>query len=315
MPDSDGRAHAADTRSRLIEAAWVCGFLAVLVGLYWWGYGGPLEAKPEHHRTETRCQYAEQPKAKTKGSPSTPGVVVCFKDDTAGNADKADPGDQEPPKEAVPLSRFVARRVISDPVALFTVVLALFTWRLIVVGRRQHEAAMGALKLANDEFVSTHRPKLIVRHAMAPWATTEDGKPIYVHFSISNTGDTRAKVVRSSLYCEWFEVVLPIVVPTVVDGKNDLGSTVGFESGETKWFIHTTNLTWDFLNMSTKVAVSDAQDSMLQYTGGGPGLYFVGRIVYRDERGVERNTLIRRRYNFSQQRFVAGGDPELDYAD
>jgi hypothetical protein len=47
--------------------------------------------------------------------------------------------------------------------ALATVVIASFTVVLALVTRRQARLTREALKLARDEFISTHRPKIIVR--------------------------------------------------------------------------------------------------------------------------------------------------------
>lgn len=149
----------------LLGLPWVLGFLVVLGVLYWWGYLGPSVAKPKANRAETQCQYAQHPEGASKAPEQPPTVVVCFNRYANAGDGKAAEDDQTPPEQIAPLSRYVARRVLADPVALFTVVLALFTWRLIVVGREQGRLTLRAEELTRLALKASEKQAKAARRA------------------------------------------------------------------------------------------------------------------------------------------------------
>jgi hypothetical protein len=75
-------------------------------------------------------------------------------------------------------------------VAAFTVILALSTIFLWIATRDAARAARRQIGLARDEFISTHRPKLIVRQFQLD--APQPDHIIKVHFSVINAGDTEA---------------------------------------------------------------------------------------------------------------------------
>jgi hypothetical protein len=285
-----------------------------LVALYWWGYP-TAPHHTEHASAKPYCQYTDTSPRATKQKPPIARIIICFQASAESGGKQVEEADSQDIRDFLPLTHVFARKVLADPISLFTLVLALFTWRLIVVGRDQHTAAMRALKLAQDEFISTHRPRLVVRNVYSYWTVGMDGQDISVSYSISNTGDTTAHIIAMTTYCEWFSdksaVVLPVApIPPVVTK----GPTIN--GGQTIPFATTTDIVWEFNKMRTATDQADERDRMGAVLGDGTGLYFVGHIVYVDDRDVRRNTVFRRRYDFSQQRFVATtGDMELDYAD
>ena len=76
---------------------------------------------------------------------------------------------------------------------LSTIAIAAFTGTLWVSTNKQATIAIESIKLARDEFNSTHRPKIRVKHL---WLKSEiwNGEKILVHLVIVNTGDTIAVV-------------------------------------------------------------------------------------------------------------------------
>jgi len=202
MPSCDWRAYSEATRGRLINGAWVAGAAVVLGLLYLWGYWGPSDGQPQRHHTEEHCEYAK-PQGDAKGTPPRPAVLVCLQIDAADKGRYASTEEGNGPKQIVPLSRSVARRIVSDPVALFSLVLATLTWRLIVVGRYQHKAAMSALDLANAEFVSAHRPWVPDSVSIvSPLTFDSHGAHLTVRFMLKNTGTWPATQVLPSVRLE-----------------------------------------------------------------------------------------------------------------
>jgi len=297
----------------LLGLPWVLGFAVVLGVLYWWGYLGPSEAKPEPHRAEAQCQYPQHPKGGAKALKNTPTVIVCFNGGPNAGAAKAAKDDEAPPKQIGPLSRYVARRVLADPVALFTVVLALFTWRLIVVGRDQHKAAMGALDLARDEFASTHRPRIRVRNINVKKVGSDpvrpvDGldlasldQPFTGQFYVSNIGGSTATVIDAYLGFWVGRTALPMERPYEGKDGNLLVPRVGIPAGGSSPILF--DQIPDALE-SEKPPSFDARETRL---------YVMGWVEYLDIEKRVRRTAFCRHYDPKKQRFVLWDEIGLDY--
>jgi hypothetical protein len=191
-------------------------------------------------------------------------------------------------------------------VAVFTIGLAISTiglWsatiRLWEAGERQMELikenaakqsrdTAASINLARAEFISTHRPKLVLREAYAPLPPDDDR--IHVHYSITNVGSTKAWIIHSDVYLELFKVARLMLIPNSA-GKNVIPTgDAPFQPGETKRFDFWGNLEWEV-------------ETRKSYHDNDRGLFFVGHIMYSDELGTLRETAFRRRYNPSIERF------------
>lgn len=170
MPSRDWRAYLAAARDRLVSLAWIVGFLAVVGALYWWGYRGPSEVHRQNQGAKTECSYAQPSEKNAHKLAKRTLVVVCLNERASNATQDAANADQDPPKDIGPLSRFVARKIVSDPIAIFTAVLALLTWRLIVVGRYQHRVAIDAADAAMKAAIATERA---VELTVRPWMKNE----------------------------------------------------------------------------------------------------------------------------------------------
>ncbi len=181
-------------RSRVIASLWIGAVLIAICALYWWGYLGPPEPGPQHHQAEQTCQYAEAAKGHAQASKQAPATIVCFEHNANGGAAEAGGGDNGPPKAAVPLSRYVARHIVSEPITLFTAILALLTWRLIAVGRDQHQAAMEATDVAK---VNAGIASLNAKTSADSITTIERA---YVYPVISAVGPMNEIIQRARVY-------------------------------------------------------------------------------------------------------------------
>jgi hypothetical protein len=157
---------------------------------------------------------------------------------------------------------------------------------------KQSEDTKAAIELARAEFISTHRPRLILRQAFAP-LSDNDGTRIQVHFTITNVGDTKAWIVSSEAYLELFTTRHLMLAPNSV-GKSDITTDERpLKAGEAKDFILMGNLEWD-----NETRFNYSPDFEI-------GLFFVGHVIYRDELGTKRQMAFRRRYTPSAQRFLS----------
>src|ERR1700728_761515 len=76
--------------------------------------------------------------------------------------------------------------------AIATAAIGYFTYTLYTTSAEQSRLTRESIELARQEFVATHRPKIIV-YGMEVSLPGED-KPRHVHFRYVNAGDTDASV-------------------------------------------------------------------------------------------------------------------------
>jgi hypothetical protein len=85
--------------------------------------------------------------------------------------------------------------------AAATIVIAIFTIVLACVTRRQARLSRESIDLARHEFISTHRPKIIVRNASTTGSVSTTGfvvgAPITICFTYINIGETIANITAA----------------------------------------------------------------------------------------------------------------------
>jgi hypothetical protein len=218
--------------------------------------------------------------------------------------------------------------------ALSTIVIAVFTWRLYVstdklweeakasraIAIASADAAMLAAEetrksvdLASKEFVSSHRPKVIMRRAslyidpddeIVADATLKSG----VAYVVANVGDTDATVVESNATIhvlkvrdksEMGDIVFSAGLP-VSDDIRSIGDP-----------ILTPGVAYTFL-------AGTPDDNLISAKFGARAGYakilFVGYVIYADANGVRRRTQFCRQYEPITERFIVA-DTEHDYTD
>ncbi len=174
--------------------------------------------------------------------------------------------------------------------AIATVFIAIFTIVLASVSGRQAKLTRQAVELANKEYVSTHRPRLILRDAIL-----EAENVIYL---LLNVGDTKATIVESWILVEFVEDGTRMR-PIRSFGHDDLKKLV-LKGGESK------ELTYPIPNeVSFAIRWPEAIRIGIEDKPGLIGkTYFVGALVYEDDLGVKRRTIFRRRWDPGSLVFV-----------
>lgn len=76
--------------------------------------------------------------------------------------------------------------------ALATLVIAAFTITLWWTASRQSRLTQDAIALARDEFLATHRPKIIVHSTEIDWRDSDEGPCIGARVTIVNAGASEA---------------------------------------------------------------------------------------------------------------------------
>jgi len=78
--------------------------------------------------------------------------------------------------------------------AAATVSIAIFTFVLAVVTRKQIRLGNATINLARNEFNATHRPRIFVQSVARHWPDGE--RAAQAHFWIANGGDSEATIMR-----------------------------------------------------------------------------------------------------------------------
>jgi hypothetical protein len=81
--------------------------------------------------------------------------------------------------------------------AIATVFVAGFTWTLWRTSKNQGNLAQQSIDLARKEFISTHRPRIVLRAAYT--GELKEGHVIPIRLHIANIGETKGKIVSSIL--------------------------------------------------------------------------------------------------------------------
>jgi hypothetical protein len=184
--------------------------------------------------------------------------------------------------------------------ALATVVIASFTVVLALVIRRQARLTREALKLARDEFISTHRPKIIVRTFEY---CSDGGGRIGAAIRYVNAGDSVATITEIGVSI-FLSVEGPrpggdqVMTAERVISKRLLG-------GEEAVYVAASGVTHN------EVAVQQVRNHR-QYPF--TSAYCIGYIAYADELGVGRKTGFCRQYEPANRSWARTEHSDYDYA-
>lgn len=194
---------------------------------------------------------------------------------------------------------------ITDPnklTAVATVVIAFFTGTLFF-------ATFGQLKHLRREFLSTHRPKIVIHsveitHDKAAGSAGETIGASVVYFNI---GDTPARI--KEINAQITRRPLPL--------QSGLGLGIGTRLSSLpvpkKPIISGTP---NYFGIFSKHTLENERhiERAAQDGGRGGALICLGQIVYEDGRGVRRETGFCRRLDTKTARWVSMDHPEYEYA-
>jgi hypothetical protein len=172
---------------------------------------------------------------------------------------------------------------------------------------RTANAAVRAAEVANREFISSNRPKIIVRRVSLDILTTDEGESAQIQYIVSNVGNTDATVVESNattqiLKSDYPEVGGSAIFPSVLpfSKQTDAIPNRSYAPGSTDAFIAVTD--------------SDLSSARWGAVRGHATIIFFGYIIYEDGNGVVRRTQFCRAYDPETRRFTVA-DAEHEYAD
>lgn len=210
--------------------------------------------------------------------------------------------------------------------AVATLFVAGFTWTLWRTSSKQAELTRDSIKLARDEFIATHRPKIILREAFC--GPVLEGTEIRVIMNFANIGTTEGTIVNSVLDIEAVSTKQTrfFLSPTA-EAANELGTlTLAGGASRLVSFNDLPNRrpntaappTWNNELFGLKSGYRAARDGPIETVHFRDHVvHLVGQLVYEDGQGQRRRTAFRRVLDPARQRFyrLEADEPDLDYAD
>lgn len=186
--------------------------------------------------------------------------------------------------------------------AIATVFVAGFTWTLYKVSKQQAELTRESINLAREEFISTHRPKIIV--SGFKWSSVEEegveleDRPIRISFRYINIGESRAEIIE--IGTELVTLFTPASMPSNIKfERHKMETPIILESGGSA-------------NATTIDEIE--QSKFIWYSSvDAHTLVCAGYVSYRDAVGKERRTGFCRKLDQKTSRWHAIEDAEYEY--
>jgi hypothetical protein len=186
--------------------------------------------------------------------------------------------------------------------ALATAAIGYFTYTLYTTSTEQARLTRESIDLARQEFISTHRPKILVYGFSFFGAALERAEdiddPVRISFRYVNTGDSPAQI--KMIGTKIVHLFKPTMPPEIDFKFKQIDPPVEVESGR-----HGFRLTSDGFDQEKFIANS-ATDTY--------SVVCVGVIIYADDNGTDRQMGFCRRYDDASDRWVAMDEPEYEYS-
>jgi hypothetical protein len=207
-------------------------------------------------------------------------------------------------------------KITDSLLAVFTLGLLVFTALLWGSTDNLWKAGERQLKLIEAEFVSAHRPRLIVRHvglaadhalAVTTILMGHDAD-IRGSLSIVNGGATTARIVRATCKIYFSNIGLPVRSPLMYENPSVLLEPKTVIKGGESTVIEI----WDKVDFGPPD--STGLRNIRQFEDEGWIVYVMGEIRYQDDSGADHFMGFCRERQ-SNGRFRAVDDPDYEYQD
>jgi len=272
-----------------MKRRWLVILPALLTAFASDSWGQSKQQLPPKEPTQASEQAAP---AEQRGTEKSPIVVDVLPPKDAAEKAKRDADEQEK-KSRYDLVLVILTGILAAIGFMQTIV---FTWQGVQL-KRTVGAAKEATELGNREFISTHRPKIIVYGMDVKLAG--DDKPRHIHFRYINAGDTDASVTFIESRILWLAKGM---VPAGIElhRHDTIKEPIPVPSGMNGFAI-----TPDGVDFVTLVRSG---------RGGHDTAFCVGVVVYRDKNDIERRTGFCRRYDSERERWLKVEDEDYEYA-
>jgi len=184
--------------------------------------------------------------------------------------------------------------------ALATLAVAAFTFTLWRSTKGMLATTNNSINLARDEFISTHRPKLIVRQFQIDPVTP--GNPITIHFAMVNIGSTEARPRLLGCQIALWNVQGNYFEAPGINATQDEINVPPIAGGQ--------RVSW---RMVSTFPVTPQQIGLIQ--SGSLLIQILGEITYKDGLNRQRRTGFRRSYDRLTDKFIPSPNSEEEYQD
>lgn len=275
-------------------------------------------------QTKTAKQSANADKQGTEQNPFIIKVDATKKSKAESDEDQSDKLEHSHNESLIAYGT-IALAIITLILACATIILAAFTYKLwkatvkLVRGAeetsgRQADEMQRSLAIAEKQhelqrwqYLTTHRPKLIIRRMSLDEGDKDGSMCPNIQFIVANIGGSRATIIESNATFAKIDGLLPAIPPYSADtntinctireaGQSDPPEILGIEDFEVSRIVRS----W--------------RDKTITNGDSSP-FYFFGYIQYRDSIDIVRRMTFCRKYNPATKRFVEVDDPEYEYAD
>ncbi len=181
--------------------------------------------------------------------------------------------------------------------AIATVAIGFFTFSLVRVTNRQAALTRDSINLAREEFISSHRPRIMIYGLNLVSAGDDAAGPLKVSFRYVNSGDSLAKVKEfGAKMIDLFKPTMPTGIEFEVE---KMDPPIEVKSGR-----HGFRLTSAF----------DQEQFLFKSFADSYSLVCVGYIVYSDASGTDRQVGFCRKYDEESHRWLPMNDSEYEYS-
>ena len=175
----------------------------------------------------------------------------------------------------------------------------------IATADRSAKASEEATRFARDEFISTHRPEIIVHSVSLPmdfssFGSAQGDMKVGAGIIYFNKGTTDAKIV--DIKARITRSRFPLQAGIVIHEKIPIRAEKIKGGGK------------DYIRIKSDLSL--AQEKSVQHGGDASNgaAFCMGIIVYEDDRGVKRETGFCRRLDAVAERWIGADSPEYEYA-
>ena len=172
--------------------------------------------------------------------------------------------------------------------------------------------AQESITLAREEFISTHRPRIIVRRVSINIAKGI-GIPdtLGIEFIIANVGNTSTKIIEHNTNLRIYK--RNDTLPAILLYGDSRYPSISLESGVSCPIIHHT--TGGEIEEYRLVSGFTEESGTMSYIYGNTLMIFFGYIIYEDGLKRRRRTAFLRNYDFVTKHFTPSTDSEYEYQD
>jgi hypothetical protein len=181
--------------------------------------------------------------------------------------------------------------------AFATCAIAAFTYTLWRATTEHSRITDQVLSLTRDEFIATHRPRMRVYAFEVTDRNIDGGKSISVLFQAQNIGESKAHITK--------------LEGCIYIGRSDRSpeSGIPFRYSE-EYSVSLSGGERDQFGING-TAPSDVE--AMEIYAGDTAIYCIGRLVYKDDIGIEREIGFCREFRFRPYRSRAVTDSEYEY--